>query len=309
MGLTHTMLLLLGNQGGISPVTIAGPLAITPELGSNIIVNGGFEDWASATDLSNWTEQLSGSSTINRDDTTVHSGNYAMRIDKDASGSGAFIYGGVPLNAGTWYLTSIWMKCTNIANVQVRGATGVSRYFNPDATFREYVIAERATTSSITALISGGTTASTSIYYDDFAFQPITLSSILGILSTKFVPRVISAKITRTTFTQAGVVHYQDDDNFVTAYLDGLGGVVLLKRVAGTYTQVALQAIAYSAGTLLELHYDPTAKTYTIKYDGATIINAASVTDDVFTTASGAGIFSTYVGNTFEDFEANPSPN
>lgn len=57
----------------------------------NLITDGELEDWASATDLNNWTETTSGSSTINRD-TDAFQGVYSLRADIDVGGGNAYIY-------------------------------------------------------------------------------------------------------------------------------------------------------------------------------------------------------------------------
>ncbi|MFA5284154.1 MAG: hypothetical protein WC347_01025 [Smithellaceae bacterium] len=53
----------------------------------NVVVDGGFEAWLSATNLTNWVELISGTSSINRESTVKVSGNYSCRIDIDAGNS------------------------------------------------------------------------------------------------------------------------------------------------------------------------------------------------------------------------------
>ena len=45
------------------------------------LVDGGLEAWASATDLTNWTETYDPSCSVNREGTTKHGGTYAVRFD------------------------------------------------------------------------------------------------------------------------------------------------------------------------------------------------------------------------------------
>jgi len=64
------------------------------ERRENILVDGGFELWDSATDLREWIESISGTSTINRDGSEVYDAQsaYSVRLDIDCANSDAYIY-------------------------------------------------------------------------------------------------------------------------------------------------------------------------------------------------------------------------
>lgn len=51
----------------------------------DVLSDGGFEWWDSATTLNKWTESVTGASTINREGSTQDEGAYCVRLDTDAS--------------------------------------------------------------------------------------------------------------------------------------------------------------------------------------------------------------------------------
>ncbi len=59
---------------------------------SDALTDGGLNIWASATNLTNWTEYKEGTSTINREATEKVEGDYSCRFDVDASNSQVQIY-------------------------------------------------------------------------------------------------------------------------------------------------------------------------------------------------------------------------
>ena len=74
------------------------------------VTNGTFEAWSSATDADNWTESLTGASTVNREDTEQYAGTYCLRFDVDASKSLVREGQTITLVAGNPYLLSVWSK-------------------------------------------------------------------------------------------------------------------------------------------------------------------------------------------------------
>jgi len=75
------------------------------------LTDGGLEIWASATDLTNWTEATAGTSSVNRDGTDKHGGTYSCRFDCDADSHLAMISQNVTgLTASRPYTLSFWYK-------------------------------------------------------------------------------------------------------------------------------------------------------------------------------------------------------
>lgn len=74
------------------------------------VTNGTCETWGSATDLTSWTESLTGTSTVNREASEQYAGTYCLRFDVDASKSLVKEEQNVTLVAGNPYLLSVWFK-------------------------------------------------------------------------------------------------------------------------------------------------------------------------------------------------------
>jgi fibronectin type 3 domain-containing protein len=72
------------------------------------LTDGGLESWNSSTDLTNWTEATAGSSSINRDNSTVHAGIYSARGWVDGAGSQCYFYQTVTAQTGVKYTVSFW---------------------------------------------------------------------------------------------------------------------------------------------------------------------------------------------------------
>jgi len=75
------------------------------------LIDGGLEDWASATNLTSWIEGVVGTSTVNRDAAEVHGGLYSVRLDISAGNDYAAIQqSDVPLKRPLNYCLSGWYK-------------------------------------------------------------------------------------------------------------------------------------------------------------------------------------------------------
>lgn len=74
------------------------------------VIDGGFEQWLSATDLKYWTESIAGGSTINLEDLIVYRGTYSLRFDIDASKSAVRATQSITLIPGSPYLITFWYK-------------------------------------------------------------------------------------------------------------------------------------------------------------------------------------------------------
>lgn len=56
-----------------------------PSLGAEMLTDGDFEVWSSATNLTNWTEVLGSGFTVNREATDVTNGTYSLRVNSDGT--------------------------------------------------------------------------------------------------------------------------------------------------------------------------------------------------------------------------------
>jgi hypothetical protein len=79
---------------------------------TELVTGGDMEDWNSATDLTDWTEGLSGTSTINREAASadVYGGTYSCRFDVDAGNSSIYLQQAINITAGIPSTFSFWYK-------------------------------------------------------------------------------------------------------------------------------------------------------------------------------------------------------
>lgn len=154
-----------------------------------MLTDGGLEVWASATNLTNWAEELSGTSSVNRESTVKRGGgSYSCRMDVDAGNGDALINQttGVSLKAGTPYLWSFWYKhdLGKTARAIVRDSSS-SLYLKSDGswdtsfanivlpsstTWARYTIRFVPTLDTTYVLYVGSlSAASSSIYFDDIS--------------------------------------------------------------------------------------------------------------------------------------------
>jgi hypothetical protein len=101
---------------------------------SNLITDGLMEVWASASNLTNWTESVTGTSTINRDSDNKHRGNYSVRFDIDGSNSIVNLSQAVTLEASTEYTFDFYHmeEAGATMNAQLRDGQGTPNYMDDD---------------------------------------------------------------------------------------------------------------------------------------------------------------------------------
>lgn len=271
----------------INRISIACP-AITPSLGLNVITDPGFEQWTSPTNLTQFGESVSGTSTINQETVVVYSGSNACRMDIDALNSSAVIAQSA-LTAGIWYRFEI---VTKAASGAPRIAFGVDPYCNfaIDTTYTQYVGTNRAVGVNFNVLRGTGA-ANNSIYVDDVAAYPITFSSMRVLLGQHGKNGSFSCTPTVADNTQAGMLlNYADDNNFVMLIVDrsrngGSPHARVISKIGGTWTSVIAGAITYSAGTQLKVIAN--SGNYSLFYNNVQV----GATTAIVETTLGTGVY------------------
>lgn len=258
-------------------------LVITPSLGSELIVNGGFDtdtDWTKGTD---W--QISGGK-------ASHVSPYTYST----------IYQPNVLTTGGWY-QAIWTfldRTNNSAAIQYGGSGSMSTYKTTNATFTE---TGRAVGTSFLVLGNGSWDGSV----DNVSVKPLTLSSLFSSVSTSDKDVVASADIVMTAGTQAGLVTNLDSTsspaNFLIAYHDGTE-VYLDKCVGGVYTTLINTAATYSAGATLRVITYTSGGSLKVRvyYNNVFIGTEQTVSDAGIISNTKHGLFSTYSANTFDNY-------
>lgn len=296
--------------GGLTGATWAldgsGRAYNVPTLGGELLTDGGFENWTSATALTNWDEFIAGTSIVNRESSIVHGGMYACRLNVSAGGDLAQIARPGGTIARGWYRSSVWVR-SDLATQFVVGLAGVSEIFlSSDTTWAEKFSVHRASGANFYLLgrVSGISNGRT-IYLDDASLKNITLATTVATVAGSAANQTASAKIhTLTTGTPAGVVSLLDSasnpQNFLLAYHDGTN-VRLEKCVSGVYTNLITSAVAFTSLAQIEIRR-PSGNTFQLWYNGVqrgvdqTVSDAGIISNTIY------GLFSTFSGNLFSEF-------
>lgn len=179
---------------------LSAPLTVSQEIIAHlfdgavvgeVLKDGGFEDWTSPTDLTQWEEYPSGTSTINREATVVHEGTYSVAFQIDSAGNGVYIQQYIMLVSGRkyrirfWYKNSVmgktakWVLTNSMGNVSLTAAgawtAGVTYVVLANATEWTQVEIEFYAHASYTNYIlafSTDSAASSTIYWDRASLAP-----------------------------------------------------------------------------------------------------------------------------------------
>lgn len=304
----------IAGGGGLTGATWAidgnGRAYNTPTLGAELLTDGGFENWSSATNLTSWTESVSGTSTVNREASDVDSGTYAVRLDVDSSGSSVYVIQAKTVTAGTWYATTIRAK-SNIdgKDIYIRGAADTSYSKTLTTSYETYFVHERATSTSTNAFFARGISgaASSSLYGDSYTMKPIAPATLLATTQGTANQTPLAKVYAITTGTQAGAIGWLDNpsnpQNFVIALRNGGGNVNLTKCVAGTYTNLISISSTFVQDAAIEIRR-PSGNTFQLWYNGSQVGTNQTINDTAIADNSAPyyGAFSTYSGNTFSEF-------
>ncbi|HTK03410.1 MAG TPA: hypothetical protein VL401_01415, partial [Alphaproteobacteria bacterium] len=113
---------------------------ITPTLGSELLTDGGLENWTSATNLTSWTEQIAGTSTVNQESSTIHGGTYSVREDIDASNNFGQIFQALTnFGIGNYGSVTYWARSSatgKTLSFAQNSNSGPAR--NPGTTWTQY---------------------------------------------------------------------------------------------------------------------------------------------------------------------------
>ena len=280
-------------------------LSNSPTLGSEILTNGNFETWTSATNAGTWAESLTGTSTVNQETSVVNSGSNACRLDVDGSASDVFVSQTTGSTIGAWYLFSYYVK-SNPTGKQIKtflgAVSGQTRTIT--TTYTQYSESYRAVGSNASIGIERAGSASSSLYVDDASFKLLTLNTLFTVKQGSANPSTVGAGCTiGSAGCHGGVVYgldsYTAPTTFILAIHDGVSTLQMLKCVSGTYTSLVSATVTHVAGARIQIVFTG-SNTYQLWYNGTQRGTDQTVSD------AGTGIyhgaFSTNASNTISGF-------
>lgn len=287
-----------GGASGVltDPVPVAGP---------ELLANGGFESWTDATHAASWTLYNTGTFTIDQDAAIVSAGSYAARLSSGAASGAHSFYQDIAAASYAWLRIS-WSARASAAQALTLSCGGTIFPVTPGDAWTQYLHCVRNTTFPRFSLFVHAPTAGSVAYFDAVSCVPLALSTLISTQPYASADCDLSAAITRTAGTQAGLCARLDSDtspaNFIIAYLDGAGWVRVDKCVAGTYTNVIDGAVTYAAGRVLRLVCS--GNNVSCYYNGAQVGSTVTVSDAGIVSNVNHGKFSTYASNTLANYVA-----
>lgn len=296
-------------DSGIGPSAFGGSgelPAPVPVAGAELLTNGGFESWASATDANNWTEGVAGGNTVNEETSVVAAGSRACRFDiAGVSPTCSVVHQGASVVGGYYMIKGQYRNNGSNSGYFVFGGN-LQQFPLWTTAWKSALYTQRAVSTGELALATNSAIASSSLYYDDFSIVPLTLSSLFSTRPYASANCDLSAAVTRTAGTQAGFVARLDSAsspaNFLIAYLDGASNVKVDKCVAGTYTNVISGAVTYGSTKILRLVCS--GNSVSAYYDGTQVGSTVTVSDAGIASNTRHGLFSTYASNSFAGYVA-----
>jgi hypothetical protein len=246
--------------------------------GAELLTDGALDNWASATDLTSWTETIAGTSTVTQENAVRHTASgSAARLDVDASGSLAQILQTLTVGAASWLRIIVWQYSSvsgKLARVNIEGVDLLPD-LDPGTTWTRFLHTYRLVAANpvLTYKRASGVSASSSLYADDMSIKPITsgLYSLVGDPGTRNV--IVDGNLTLTNpYSQKGMVIWADHDTAPTwgiwIYYNGNDGKMYADKMeAGVITNLFSAAVTYGAAK--RFHVIPNGASLGVYYDNA----------------------------------------
>lgn len=146
-------------------------------------------------------------------------------------------------------------------------------------------------------------------YIDNITLKPLSLSSLFSTVSTSDKDIVVSSDVTLSPGTQAGLATNINSASTPTAglvaYHDGTNLHFDKFTAPTTWTSLINTAVTYSAGAILRVityHSDANTLKVRVYYNNVLVGSEQTVSDSSIISNTIHGLFSTYSGNTFDNF-------
>ncbi len=288
-----------------------GSVSCTPTLGAELITNGGFETWTTNTNAGTWTEYTFGDGVVRKDSTNVHGGSYSVALKYNAGVSEIYVLNNGNVTSGDTYQLAAWCRGDGTASFRLGGDAAADRMtFAKTTSYQQFFVVFRSGSASIPAFFGSSDT----LYVDDVSLKRITRISAIATVNAGIANVDVSVGITggkaTTTYSDVGlIVSYADTANYVRASFDYTATTLsasLEKCVAGTWTTVITGAITYSAGAAIRV--TKSGNNYSLYYNGTQVGSTTAINDAAIVSNTNHGCFSTYSGNTLDNFRVARFP-
>ena len=286
----------------------SGLAAPVPVAGAELLTNGNMESGDPPT---GWLNGGSATLTAAADERTGGSGTKSINIAVASGGAGEAYRAGAT-TANGWLRAGVWRKNIDSASgaqllLYTSGYALISASgYSVAAAWNETVVIARSPTTSTLIFLKTVGAVGTAARFDDATMAMLSLPSLFSTRIYGSANCDLSAAITRTAGTQAGLVARLDSAtspaNFIIAYLDGGGNVKVDKCVGGTYTNVISGAATYGSTKILRLVCS--GNSVSAYYDGTQVGNTVTVSDAGIVSNTRHGLFSTYASNSFAGYVA-----
>ena len=285
--------------------TISGGKAInTPTIGNELLINSNME---TGNPPSNWNANghtLTGVA----DERDGGSGVQSLSVTKVNSnwpGQNSVVA------TDTWVNVSAWIKV-----ISSSGMNGIQIYQAPssktgtlfinagtNSSWQYYSATGRFPANYGPSFYIGGN-AGSEVRYDDVSYKPLTLSTLFSSVSASTADVVADVTLSSlTSGTQAGLVLNLDNpanpQNFIIVYHNG-GTLRVEEVVNGVYTEKLSTDVAPGAGQLRVIREGTKLRVY---LNNALVGSELTMATNINTNH---GLFSTYSGNTFDNFTLWP---
>lgn len=291
-----------------------GAFSSIDSTGSELISNGEFTSWSSATNASSWTEFLNGASTINQDSVVFNVAPSSARLDIDGSNNLAYFQQSALAPHGKWVkLLHSWRVNSGTATVSMQSSTGTLVIANAvrtiDTNWQQFIDTARNNGSiSFAAKPAPVSAAGKSVNLDSISVKLLDETKLYAVAYAGVSNVPVTCRI-RTIHpgTQAGVVGWLDNyttrQNLINAYHDGVN-VNLEKCVNGAYSSLIGATATFVADAKLEIRR-PSGNNFELWYNGVQygatqVINDASIINNGY-----FGMLSTYSVNRISEFQIN----
>jgi hypothetical protein len=224
---------------GSTWAVVGGKAINAPLLGNEMVTDGGLENWISATNLTSWSESLTGTSTINQETSIVHGESSALRLDIDASNSNSNVSQSLPGMLAGWVLVDWWGRSSVSGKQLSVSLSSSSKGVNRDpgtawTHYKDWLL--RPSAAGNIFLQRGTSSASSSLYHDDASAK--NGSGLVAVLPKANTPN-LKVKVSGTItpgIPIGGAIYLDGSQTSGVVFAHNGVNAILSQKLNGTYT-------------------------------------------------------------------------